>query len=162
MPIVSFDALPASARVWVFASDRPITGAAARRLLGEVDRYLERWAAHGTPLTSSREWRDDHFLVIAVDQSGAAASGCSIDGLFRSLKALEPELGASLVGGGRVHFRESGGGVRAVSRDEFSELGATGAVTPATRVFDPTVATIEEWTSRFEIEAGRSWHASLL
>jgi hypothetical protein len=146
----------------VFASDRPITGPAAERLLGEVDRYLERWAAHGTSLTSARDWRDDHFLAIAVDQSDAAASGCSIDGMFRTLKTLEPEIGASLVGGGRVHFRERAGAVRAVSRDEFSELGGKGAVSPDTHVFDPTVATVEEWEERFETEAGRSWHASLL
>jgi hypothetical protein len=146
----------------VFASDRPITGAPAERLLGEVDRYLERWAAHGTPLTSARDWRDDHFLAIAVDQSSAAASGCSIDGMFRTLKALEPELGASLVGGGRVHFRAEAGSIRAVSRDEFSELGAKGAVSGATHVFDPTVSTVQDWSERFETEAGRSWHGALL
>jgi hypothetical protein len=162
MPRVPFDSLPASARVWVFASDRPITGTAADRLLHAVDRYLEQWAAHGAPLTSARDWRDDHFLTIGVDQSDAAASGCSIDGMFRTLKALEPELGASLVGGGRVHFREGAGSVRTVSRDEFSELGAKGAVSGATHVFDPTVATVQEWSDRFETEAGQSWHGGLL
>ncbi len=162
MPLVPFDALPDSARVWVFASERPITGAAADRLLAEVDRFLERWTAHGSPLTCGRDWRDDHFLTIGVDQSDAWASGCSIDGLFRTLRALEPVLGSSLVGGGRVLFREPAGAVRSVSRDEFAELGASGAVTPRTPVFDPTVTTLGEWCDRFETEASRSWHASLL
>jgi len=162
MPLVPFDALPASGRVWVFASDQPVTSTAAERLLAEVDRYLERWTAHGVPLTCAREWRDDHFLTIAVDQSGAAASGCSIDGLFRTLKSLEPVLGASLVVGGRVHFREAGGEIRAVTRGEFAELGALGAVTAATRVFDPTVTTVRDWADHFETEVGRSWHAGLL
>jgi hypothetical protein len=162
MPLVPFDALPESARVWVFASDRPVTGAAAERLLAEVDDYLEHWTAHGTPLTCARAWTDDHFLTIAVDQSTAGASGCSIDGLFRALKRLEPEVGASLVGGGRVHFREEGGAIRTVSRDEFAELGARGAVTPATPVFDPTVTTLGDWSDHFETEVGRSWHAALI
>jgi hypothetical protein len=162
MPLVSFDALPESARVWVFASDRPVTGAAAERLLDAVDQYLAQWAAHGAPLSSARAWTDDHFLTIAVDQSTAGASGCSIDGLFRALKRLEPEIGASLVGGGRVHFREAGGVVRTVSRDEFAELGARGAVTPATTVFDPTVTTLGDWSDHFETAVARSWHAALL
>jgi hypothetical protein len=162
MPRVSFDDLPDSARVWVFASDRPVAGAAADQLLAEVDRFLDQWRAHGAPLTCARRWTDEHFLTIAVDQSGAAASGCSIDGLFRSLKALEPAIGASLVGGGRVHFRDATGAVRTVSRDEFTELGERGAVTPSTVVFDPTVSTLGDWSDHFETEASRSWHGALL
>ena len=162
MPRVSFEELPESARTWVFASDRPVTAAAAERLLTEVDRFLDGWRAHGAPLTCARSWSDDHFLTIAVDQSGAAASGCSIDGLFRTLKGLEPALGASLVGGGRVHFRDAAGAVRAVSRDEFSELGARGAVSQSTLVFDPTVTTLGDWSERFEVEASRSWQGGLL
>ena len=106
-------------------------------MLGEVDRHLDRWAAHGSPLTCAREWRDDRSLTIGVDQSTANASGCSIDGLFRVLRGLESAIGTTLVGGGRVHFREPSGEIRTVSRDEFSDLAAAGRVTPSTRVFDP-------------------------
>src|SRR6188474_3357510 len=49
MPIVQFDALPDSARVWVFASDQPLTGAVADTLLAAVDRFLSEWKAHGVP-----------------------------------------------------------------------------------------------------------------
>ena len=162
MPRVPFSDLPPDARVWVFVAERPVTGAAAERLLGEVDSQLDRWAAHGEPLTSAREWRDDRFLTIGVDQSTANASGCSIDGLFRTLRALETAIGTSLVGGGRVHFREPSGEIRTVSRDEFSDLAAAGQVTPSTRVFDPTVPTIGAWREGFEKTAGSSWHAGLL
>jgi len=162
MPQVPFSQLPADARIWVFAAERPVTGAAAERLLAEVDRHLSTWAAHGAPLTCAREWRDDRFLAIGVDQSTANASGCSIDGLFRTLRALEPVIGTSLVGGGRVHFRDRGGEIRTVSRDEFADLATSGAVTESTRVFDPTVPTLGAWREGFEKEAGKSWHAGLL
>src|SRR5438477_6677729 len=77
MPRVSFDGLPDSARVWVFGSDDPVSANSADRLLGDVDAFLDRWNAHGFPLTCARDWRDDHFLAIGVDQSTAGASGCS-------------------------------------------------------------------------------------
>jgi hypothetical protein len=163
MPQIPFSQLPPDARVWVFAAEQPVTGAAAERLLDAVDRHLATWSAHGAPLTCAREWRDDRFLTIGVDQSTANASGCSIDGLFRTLRSLEPAIGTSLVGGGRVLFREPATGeIRAVSRDEFSDLAASGRVGPATRVFDPTVPTLGAWRDGFETEAGRSWHAGLL
>jgi hypothetical protein len=162
MPLVSFSSLPASARVWVFAADRPLMAPQVELLLGEVDAYLEQWRAHGQPLTVAREWHADRFLTVAVDQTDAYASGCSIDGLFRSLRALESRLGAGLVGGGRVHFRDESGTIRTVTRDEFSRLGESGVVTRTTRVFDPTVATAGEWRERFETDAASSWHAAVL
>jgi hypothetical protein len=162
MPVVPFEVLPDNARVWVFASDRPITGEPARRLLEEVDRYLAQWQAHGHPLTCGRAWRDDRFLTIGVDQTDAYASGCSIDGLFRALQALRPVLGATLVGGGRVNYRDAAGAIQSATRDEFAKLGAAGTVTASTRVFDPTVATVAEWRERFETDAGRSWPGALL
>ena len=162
MPRIDFSRLPDDARTWVFAADRPLDGPAADRLLVAVDAFLAGWAAHGQPLTCARDWREGRFLAIGVDQSDAHASGCSIDGLFRVLKALEPQLGATLLGGGRVLYRDAGGTVRAVSRDEFSTLATRGDVSADTRVFDTTVGTAEAWRERFEAPAGSSWHAALL
>jgi hypothetical protein len=162
MPIVPFESLPASARVWVFATEQPVQGARAERFLGAVDHYLGQWTAHGHPLTCGRAWRDDQFLAVAVDQTDAYASGCSIDGLFRVLQTLQSELGATLVSGGRVVYRDPRGVVKTVSRDEFSVLGSSGAITGATTVFDPTVATAGEWRDRFETAAGKTWHKALL
>lgn len=162
MPRVDFRSLPEDARVWVFAADTPVHDEKAVRLLAEVDRFLDGWAAHGQPLTCARDWRDARFLAVAVDGRDAHASGCSIDGLFRVLKALEGQLGASLLGGGRVLYRDEAGAVRTVSRDEFSTLATQGAVSGATRVFDATVATAGAWRERFETPASESWHAALL
>ena len=83
MPIVPFDTLPDSARIWVFASDRELSGASADTLLAAVDEFLAGWRAHGVPLSAAREWRDDRFLAVGVDVTAENASGCSIDGLFQ-------------------------------------------------------------------------------
>ena len=162
MPIVPFDSLPDDARVWVFGAERPLTPAESTRLLGVTDAHLERWAAHGAPLTSARDWRDDRFLTIAVDQRTAGASGCSIDALFRQLQALERELSLSIVGGGRVFYRDAARAIRAVDRADFTTLAETGGVTPETIVFDPTVATLGAWRAGFERPARQSWHGQLM
>jgi hypothetical protein len=114
------------------------------------------------PLSSAREWRENRFLTIAVDQNKAGASGCSIDGLFRALKSLEQEIGAAIVTSGLIFYRDKQGQIRAVTRDEFSELGAHGDVGVDTEVFDLSVTTLGEWRSRFSSRAGHSWHSALL
>lgn len=162
MPIVSFDSLPDEARVWVFGSDRALTGDDAERLLSEVDRFLAQWKAHGIPLTSARDWRNEHLLTIGVDSTREGASGCSIDGLFRVLQAVERPLSARLVGGGRVFYRDPTGEVRCVPRDRLRELVTTGVLTGDTVVFDTGLTTAGEWRARFEAPARATWLGELL
>lgn len=162
MPIVPFDSLPDASRIWIFGSDQPVTGAHAERLLSEVDRFLEEWRAHGQPLRCGRLWADNRFLVVGVDQSDANASGCSIDGLFRTLQQLERTIGARLVGGGRVYYRDHAGAAQSIARAELDGLVAKGEVGPDTAVFDTSITDLGEWRERFEQPARKTWVAELL
>ena len=161
MPLVPFSALPDDARIWVFGSDTPLTGAVADTLLAEVDSYLDQWKAHGFPLRAAREWRENRFRVIGIDPTVEQASGCSIDGLFRALQGLQKTIGAQIVGGGRVFFREQSGETRSVPRDEFRELVSAGRITANTPVFDTSVTRLDDWRARFERPLSESWAASL-
>jgi hypothetical protein len=162
MPIVPFESLPDSSRIWIFGSDRPVTGTAAEQLLADVDRFLEEWRAHGEPLRCGRLWADNRFLVVGVDQSATNASGCSIDGLFRTLQALEGTIHARLVGGGRVYYRDHSGVAQSVSRAELDGLVASGVVGPDTAVFDTSIVDLGEWREKFERPARKTWVGELL
>ena len=162
MAVVPFAELPGSARVWIFAASDQLQKAPASALLTAVDEYLDQWKAHGLPLTCARDWRDDRFLAVAVDQRDAHASGCSIDGLFRTLQRLEPALGTSLVGGGRIFYRSTGGPIVCVSRAEFVAHAVAGHIAGHTPVFDTAVTNAASYRERFEQPAKASWHATLL
>lgn len=161
MPVVPFENLPDAARVWIFGSDRPLTEAGTVALLKGVDEHLANWKAHGEPLTVGSQLRDGRFLVVAVDQSTAGATGCSIDGLFRVLQGLEGAVGASLVGGGRVFYRGGEGVVQSTTRDQLSELVTSGAITKNTVVFDTSITDLGTFRSGFEKRAKDSWIAPL-
>jgi hypothetical protein len=160
MPIVPFEKLPDSSRVWVFGSDKLVQGAAADSLLAAVDQYLSEWRAHGVPLIAARDWRDSRFLAIGVDTTQENASGCSIDGLFRTLHALEREIGVRMLGGGRVFYRANNS-TEVASRDDFADLAANGTITRSTPVFDTSLTTAADWRTKFEQPAGEAWTAGL-
>jgi hypothetical protein len=162
MPAVNFDALPDGARVWVFASDRQLNDDEGASLLEAVDEFLTQWKAHGAPLRSARDWRDDRFLAIGVDPTAEQASGCSIDGLFRGLRELEQRLRTSLVAGGRIFYRGPDGRAQLALRRDLSTLAATGALTADTPVFDTSIIDARSWRERFERPARDTWVASLL
>jgi hypothetical protein len=162
MPIINFESLPDSARIWVYGADRDLSPEAGQKLLESVDAFLSQWAAHGAPLHSARRWDENRFLTIGVDSTKEGASGCSIDVLYRSLKALEPQLGATVVTSGLVYYRDRDGHLQSVTRDTFSDLAAKGEINGDTEVYDLSVTSLNEWRSRFRSRAADSWHASLM
>jgi hypothetical protein len=158
MPLVPFKELPPDARIWVFGADAPVTGAAADTLLAEVDQYLDQWKAHGFPLKAARDWRENRFLVIGIDPTEEQASGCSIDGLFRQLQQVQRSVGAQLVGGGRVFYRDAKGETRVTSREEFGSVAHGGRVKT---VFDTSLTKLDDLPRRFERPLRESWASSL-
>lgn len=159
---IEFSAMPSSARVWVFGAAAPITGAACDTLMNAVDAHLAHWTAHGAPLMCARDWRDDQFLAVAVDEAATGASGCSIDGLFRVLTRVEQQLGASMLHGGTVFWRDPNGHVQSSNRATFKSQAAAGAIGPDTLVFDTMVESVGAWRERFEGAARHTWHARLI
>lgn len=162
MPVIAFPDLPPASRVWIFAAAAPIDEVDEKRVLAAVDAFLLTWQAHGQPLWSSRDWRDGRFLAVGVDTSREGASGCSVDGLYRALRAIEGGIGTTLLDSSLVYYRDDAGFVHSVSREDFAALGRGGHVGPDTRVMDLSLTDAGSYRQAFERRAGDSWHAALL
>lgn len=163
MSVHEIEALPDGARLWVFGASRPLRDREATLLEERMAPFLAEWTAHRRELRAAWDLREGRFLAVAADESGTAASGCSIDALMRHLRGLEEAMGVSLLDGTPVWYRRSDGEIAAVTRPEFRRLGAEGEITEETPVFDPTLSTLGELRAgRLERPAGRSWHARLL
>lgn len=153
---VNIDQLSNDAHVWIFGISPALDERGSAILLEKVDRFLEDWAAHGVPITGARDLREGSFLIVAADEN-REKSGCSIDRMFGTLRALEQELGVQILDSGRVFFR-SGLGVEAVSRGEFAR-----SANADTHVFDVTAERLGDVRGgTWERRASDSWHRQLL
>ena len=162
MPRTAFDQLPADARLWIFAAERPLSAEESRRVLAEADAFIDQWTAHGMPLTAGRDLRYDRFVLVGVNERAAGVSGCSIDALVRRMQQLETVLGLELVNNGPVLYRE-GDEIERVSRERFSELAASGTIGPNTRVFDNTLTRVGDLLAgKWEVRAADAWHKAYL
>ena len=88
MPQIPFDQLPPDARLWIFPAARPLNDEERRRVLAEADVFIDRWMAHGVPLTAGRDLRHDQFVLVGVNERAAGVSGCSVDALDRKSTRL--------------------------------------------------------------------------
>lgn len=163
MSLNELTTLPDEARLWCFAADRPLAPEEADLLTDRISAFLGGWKAHAQELRVGFELRESRFLFVAVDERQAAASGCSIDALVGELRELEREIGADLIDGSAVWYRDPSGAIATVSRPDFRRLGEEGSVGPATPVFDLTLGTVGQLRhGGLEVPVRDSWHASLL
>jgi hypothetical protein len=157
------DLLPPDARLWAFGSDRALTPDEAKQVTEALTRFIERWTAHSDELTAGFRLFEDRFVLVAVDESRVAASGCSIDTLIHQLTELERALGVELLNGRLVWYRDASGDIVSCDREEFRQLGEEGQVDGEIGVFDLTLSRLGDWRSGgFERPAAHTWHARLL
>lgn len=153
---VNIDQLSSDAHIWIFGISPSLDATKSDVVLRQVDAFLDNWASHGTPIRGARELREGSFLIIAADAQ-TEKSGCSIDRMFGTLKALERDLSVQILDSTRVFLRDQGT-VRALPRQAFRENAD--ADTP---VFDTTAERLGEVrTGRWERPAAESWHRQLL
>lgn len=150
--------MPAHARAWVYKSSSPFTPEQRTAILERGAAFSEGWAAHGTPLDACVDVLQDHFVVIAVDEVQALASGCSIDKSVRFVQDLERDLGITLTDR-MVVLYESAGGVRTCRVPDVEKLLSTGELAPDSRVFDDLVSTVGDLRQRFLAPLRSTWLA---
>jgi len=160
--MTSLSRLPDDSRVWVFGASRALADAEIARADSALAGFLPGWAAHGASLRTGHEVLERRFLVVAVDERSAGASGCSIDALARHVEALGRALDVDLLGGGRIWYRV-GEEIECCDRAEFRARASRGEITASTPVFDTTLTDLRGLRGGgFERPAGSSWHARLL
>ena len=85
--------MPDHSRVWVYQANRPFSASEIQAIENYLTPALTQWAAHGAGLNASFEIRFQQVIVIAVDETVNAASGCSIDASTRWFKEMGAALG---------------------------------------------------------------------
>ena len=83
-----FPQLASDSRVWVYQSNRPFSENEKVQLTEEFKVFVDSWAAHGSKLVADATIIGDYFVVLAVDEKTAMASGCSIDSSVKFIKTI--------------------------------------------------------------------------
>lgn len=161
MSLIPFQQLPDHSRLWIFPADRVLTEAEKERLIQVVTEGLSEWVAHGSPVRWGHQVLYDQFLMIGMDETHTALTGCSIDSGIAQIRLLEKELETSFLDNARVFFRD-GEVVRCEDRPGFRRLVEEGQVDGDTIVFNNVVPTLAELRrGEWEIPVRESWHAKV-
>ncbi len=152
--------LPDAARVWIFTTAAPLT--AERKAAAEtvLNAFVADWRSHGSPIHGGFDLPDHRFVVIAADETVNDVSGCSIDGMFRTVAEALERAGVPLADSAEIAYR-NGDGVHVIDRPAFARLVREGVIADDTPVFDQTVKTLGDLRAgKWELPFSASWHGA--
>jgi hypothetical protein len=154
---VNFNTLPQNSRIWIYQADREFTRVEVDLLQENAIVFIEEWTRHGAALKGSFAIKYNRFLILAVDESFANASGCSIDASVRFVKQMETLFSMDLMNKLNVTYKE-GQTIRLVNLSTFQEYAKVQKITSETIVFNNMVQTKGDLESLWEVPAQQSWH----
>jgi len=148
-------------RVWVYLSDKAITGEVESALTVDIIAFLKEWNAHGTSLSASYEILQKRFIIIKADEEKFSASGCSIDKQLRFIKDAEQKYSLSLLNRLLIAYKV-GEEIELIHSSKIPELLAAGKINENTTVFNVGVGNEAEFANNFQIPLKESWLSKFL
>ncbi|MGM0582605.1 MAG: hypothetical protein ACQETL_18155 [Bacteroidota bacterium] len=152
----NFNALDESSRLWVYQADRPFSEEEKEFVLQNGKAFVESWTAHNKALNASIEIKYNQFIVLAVDETRAPATGCSIDKSVHFIKALENELKINLLDKSKIAFLK-GDEIRLENLPSIKSKVESEEITADLMTFNNMVSTKGDFESKWLIPASESW-----
>ena len=158
---VDFNELPGHSRVWIYQADRILTEDEIISISVLAKQFADKWTAHNKDLKASFQIRYNLFLILSVDETQEAPSGCSIDKSVAFIKELENKFNVNFLNRMIFAYKEHDE-VIPLKREEFSNRIKEGYIDNNTIVFNNLVLTKAELNSSWEIPYAESWHKHIL
>jgi len=159
--MTTYNNMPANARVWVYQSSRAFDKSETNTINQQIENFINQWQSHGQSLKAYGKVYHNRFIVLIVDESFEAPSGCSIDSSVEMIKAIEKQYKVDLFN--RLLFAyQDGEEVKAVPNTDFAALYEQGKLNDTTIVFNNLVKTKAEFEEKWAIPLQESWHARMV
>lgn len=159
--LVEFNSLSETSRVWIYQASRSFNAEELEEVKAGLDLFIKEWTAHGSELQAGYEIRYNRFIVIALDQTNAKASGCSIDASVRFIQALEKKYDIDLLDKMNVSYKQ-GEFVAYKTLIDFKKMAKNKSVSKNTIVFNNLVTNKMEYENHWEVPAEESWHGRFM
>jgi hypothetical protein len=157
----TFNQLPPHSRVWIYQSTRELLPDEVSKIKTLANDFINQWTSHGNNMDAAIEIFHNRFVIVAVDEQTAPASGCGIDKSVRFMQDVEKQFSLTLLDRMNVAYK-AGDSIRICSLAEFEKLINTKQIDENTIVFNNLVSAKLELGANWEIPLKRSWHSKML
>jgi hypothetical protein len=153
---VPFDTLPGTSRLWIFQAEKKFTSEQLTIIHSQLELFTKQWAAHGQPLQASFQILEDRFIVLAVNESVHAASGCSIDSSVHAIKELGNLIHQDLFKRNLVSFK-LGETIVTIALNELKDAFNKGIWNENTLTFNTLAGNKSQFENEWLVPAKSLW-----
>jgi hypothetical protein len=156
----SIQHLAEHSRVWVYQANRFLTEQEVEIISASLSQFIEGWNAHGAALYAGFEIISNRFVVLAVDEEKALASGCSIDKSVHFFQKIGEQLNIDFFNRMQVMY-EMDGELKDAPLHQFWAMRKANLIGDDVIVYDNLVKNITEFQARWRVSFAKSWHAEM-
>lgn len=138
-----FPGIPGIAKVWIYQADREFESGEREWIKHQLEQFVSEWKAHGSDLAAAAEIIADRFIILAVDEAQALASGCSIDSSVRKIREIGQKLGVDLLDRSRIAY-EKNGEIHLVPFSQMKDKYASSEITDETPIYNNSIQNLGE------------------
>jgi hypothetical protein len=153
---ILFEQIPDSAKIWIYASNRPLTITEQSDIQQLGVAFVETWTAHQQQLKASFIILHNVFLILAIDESYNEVSGCGIDKSIHFIQEVDKKYSLNLFDRLQIELWQNTD-VIMTNKQKLSVMLQEGVVNEQSIVFNKTITTKKELEASFMIPLGLSW-----
>jgi hypothetical protein len=159
--MLSFKEISPLSRIWIYQCRTELSPDTVTAIRNRADIFLADWTSHGHKMDAALDVFYNRFVILALDEKTASASGCGIDKSIRFIQEIEKEFGITLLDRMDAAW-EQDGQIKTGRLKEFETLLHTGQLNKHTIIFNNLVETKDQLVAQWRIPVEQSWHARLL
>jgi hypothetical protein len=152
-----FAQLAPDSRLWIYQSNRELTPTDEVQVANTLRQFVSEWFSHGMAMKADFAIWHHRVIVIALDETTAAASGCGIDKCVRCMDQLGQQMGINFLQRNLVVFQQDGD-IQQTELNQFWALRKAQRIDDETLLIDTTMQKLVDWPSDGWTMFKNSWH----
>ena len=149
-------------RVWVYQSNRTLGTDECSRVSQALESFCRQWTAHNLRLKAVAEIVEGRYIVLMVDETGAGASGCSIDKSVHFLEDLGHAIGADFFERMQFGWLDENGVLHTADRRGLNEARTCHLIGDDTLMVNTLVQNKRELQENWLLPFSKSWHKRMI
>lgn len=142
-------------RIWIYQASRSFSVTEFDFISQKLNQFVADWSSHGKKLEVASEIKYNRFVIIAIDESQASASGCSIDKAVHFMTEIGEALKIDFLDRNLVYLDNDI--LKSIEIKNIKSIVLDGILKPETIVFDNTITTLELFKTNWQTEAKNTW-----
>lgn len=134
-----------NSKIWIYFANRAFSDSEFQDIQKQLDDFSNQWKSHGAAMKNSMILIENQIIIVAVDESLHAVSGCGIDSSVKIVKDIEQKYNMSFFERNWVFYKEN----ETLKKMQLSEFKVFCKSNPSIEVIDPYFNSLKDVRTHF-------------